>query len=83
MAFPTAKTHFDEIFEFLASGPTTEEIIAFQPSESLQERLSLLLERNRSDQITLEERAEVEEFIRIDRFVSRIKLHARKAAGKL
>jgi hypothetical protein len=44
-----------EVLEFLAGLPTAEEIIALRPSESLQSRISALLEKNRMEGLTSEE----------------------------
>ena len=69
---------FDEILDFLVSTPTPEQIIAFEPPETLQQRLSYLLERNRRSKITIGEQIELDEFLRMNRFMSRLKLRARK-----
>ena len=37
-----------EVLEFLATLPTAEQIVALRPSESLQARISALLEKNRT-----------------------------------
>lgn len=44
-----------EVLEFLASLPTESAIIALRPSEALQTRLSLLLEKNRTVGLTASE----------------------------
>jgi hypothetical protein len=44
-----------DILEFLASLPSPEEIITLRPSETLQDRIDTLLEKNRSGQLTPEE----------------------------
>jgi hypothetical protein len=68
---------------FLGSAPTLEEIIAFQLPESLEARALELLERNRTGELTAEERAELDEFTRMGHFMNRVKLQARlKLAGK-
>ena len=78
MASAYPDTLFDEILDFLASTPTPEQIIAFQPPESLQRRLSELLEKNREDRLPTEEQVELDEFLRMNRFMSRLKLKARQ-----
>jgi hypothetical protein len=78
MAEAPASTLFDEILDFLSASPTAEEIIAFQVPEHLQIRLSLLLEKNRGNQISYHEQKELDEFMAIDRLVSRLKARARK-----
>ena len=76
MSTPT-ETLFDEILDFLASSPGAEQIIAFKPPEALQQRLSYLLERNRNDRLSSEEQLELDEFLRMNRFMSRLQLRAR------
>jgi hypothetical protein len=69
---------FDEVLEFLASTPTPDQIIAFQPSEALQERMRYLLDANRNAVLTGEESVELEEFARMNHFMSMLKVRARK-----
>ncbi len=68
----------DEILEFLASTPTPDDIIAFKPSDVLQARASELLEKNRQGTLTAEENAELEEFSRMNHWMSMLKAKARK-----
>jgi hypothetical protein len=67
----------DEITDFLASSPTSQEIIAFKPPEALERRALDLLQRNREDRLTAGERAEMEEFMRMDHFMTLLKAKAR------
>lgn len=46
MTIPAPQTAFDDIIDFLAWSPSAEEIIAYQPPESLQQRMNELLEKN-------------------------------------
>jgi len=71
-------TLFDEIIDFLASAPTSEQIIAFEPPATLQQRLSELLEHNRQGSLSPEQRDELDEFLRMNRFMSRLKLKTRQ-----
>lgn len=82
MAVVTPDPLFDEVIDFLASAPGLEQIIAFQPSEALQQRSHYLLERNRQDVLTAEERAELEEFTRMNHFVNMVKIRARQRLMK-
>ena len=78
MASAPSETLFDEILDFLASTPTPMQIVAFQPPDALQQRLSELLAKNRDRQLMAEEQAELDEFLRMNRFMSRLKLKARQ-----
>jgi hypothetical protein len=71
-------TLWDEILNFLAEVAAPEQVIAFQASPALQARASELLERNRENTLTPEEKAELEEFARINHLVSMLKIRARK-----
>ncbi len=68
----------DEVLDFLVTGPTPEQIIAFHASEQAQEQLRLLLERNRNGTLTEQERAELDEMSRVDHFFTLIKARAMK-----
>lgn len=63
----------DEVIEFLASTPTTQQIIAFAPSSPLQDRASYLLEINWVGTLTAEDHAELDEFGRLNHFMSMLK----------
>jgi hypothetical protein len=78
MAFAPTEALFDEILDFLASSPTAEQLVNYQPPVALQQRLSELLDKNRSDGLTETERIDLDEFLRMNRFMSRLKLKARK-----
>ena len=64
---------FYVITDFLASEPTDEELLAYQLPEDLQRRAHYLLDRNGEDELTCEERHELNDFIRADHMISRLK----------
>jgi hypothetical protein len=78
MEFAPAETLFDEILEFLAASPGADAIVNYQPPVALQQRLSTLLDRNRAGNLNANEQKELEEFLRMNRLMSRLKLKARK-----
>ncbi len=78
MATLETSTVLDEVLDFVVSTPTLEQIIEFRPSDELQGRLRDLLDRNRSDMLSTEEQAELDEFSRINHFMSMLKIRARK-----
>jgi hypothetical protein len=78
-----APTIFDEVTDFLAQGPSAEAISTYTPSEKLIARAQELLERRRENTLTPDERAEMDEFIGMEHFITMLKLKARlKLAGK-
>ena len=81
-AIPAAETLLDEITDFLASIPTAEEIVAFKPSESLNDRLHELLERAGEGELTDAEQKELDEFLRASHLLKMLKGKVRlKLAG--
>ncbi len=83
MAFPPASTRYDEIYDFLLSSPSPEEVVALHAPENLQQRLDELLELNRQRQLSVSEQEELDDLLRLNRFIGRLKVRARqKLAGK-
>ncbi len=78
MTFAPTDTLFDSVLDFLASTPTPEQIIQYQPPEDLQHRLSEFLAQNRTDALSEAAQIELKEFLRMNRFMSRLKLKARQ-----
>ena len=72
----------DEVLDFLASTPTPEQIVAYQPSKASQGRLRALLNKKQSGGLTAEEQAEFDEFSQINHFMSLLKTRARQKLDK-
>ena len=63
----------EEVIDFLASGPSPEEIIAFKPSPKSAERISMLLDKNRQMTLSPNEKAELDQVEAVDYFMIRVK----------
>ncbi|MAS32862.1 MAG: hypothetical protein CL610_02570 [Anaerolineaceae bacterium] len=74
---PAINIPFDELISFLASSPSAEELVAYRPPEELQARMSELLEKNRQDSLSIEEQTELDEFLRMNRFMSHLQTKAK------
>jgi hypothetical protein len=72
-----------EVVSFLARGPRPAEITAFRPSEQAIARARELLWRNREENLTAAEEAEMDDIAEVDRMFSQLKaealLHQRSA----
>ena len=64
------------ILDFLADGPTREQIVAFTPPLGVRERLRTLLDREQDGTLTPAERAELDELERIEHLVVMLKAGA-------
>ncbi|MEQ8672177.1 MAG: hypothetical protein RLP44_21235 [Aggregatilineales bacterium] len=69
---------YAEVYDFLTSAPSPQAIVTFKPSVTMQSRVSELLELNRAGRLTADDRAELDEFERLNHFMSMLKIHARK-----
>jgi hypothetical protein len=79
---PTAETLLDEITDFLASIPTAEQIVAFKPSQRLNDRLHELLDRAGEGELTDSEQKELDEFLHVNHILKMLKGKVRlKLAG--
>ena len=71
-----------DVLEFLANLPTPEEIVALRPSKALQERISALLEKNRTEGLSSNEEQEwkqyeyLEHLVRIAKAKAHLKLRS-------
>ena len=70
-AFPARL--YREILGFLASNPTPEDILAFQPNPEIQTRLRLLLDRNAAGTIVPNEISELDEYEEIEHLMIMLK----------
>lgn len=71
-----------EVAQFLAGGPTPEEILAFHASPEVNERMYELIDRERDEHITEEERQELESYMYIEHLMRLIKAEAHLKLGQ-
>lgn len=67
---------FDRFLDEVVSRMTPAEILAFKLSESEQERVEELLERNNEGDLTPEERRELQQVVEIERVMALLKAKA-------
>jgi hypothetical protein len=67
-----------ELVDFIAGGTTPEAVIAFRPSESVQNRVSDLIERKREGKLTPEEETELDDFLHLEHILIMAKAQARR-----
>jgi hypothetical protein len=67
---------YEQVLEFLASGPSSQETVAYRPSKAAQTRFSRLLAANRERQLSAQEEEELDHYIAMDRMISLLKAKA-------
>ncbi len=79
---PALPTHpvFNEVIDFLVSGPTASQIIAYKVSPEAQARLEELLDKNREEGLTPAESAELDTYEQISHVFILLKARARLAS---
>ena len=73
---PVPNEVYRYILQFLASNPSPGDIRAFRPAPQMQERISELLEKNRSNRLTPAESAELDEYERIEHVIRMLKIRS-------
>ncbi|NEO85244.1 MAG: hypothetical protein F6J87_13490 [Spirulina sp. SIO3F2] len=67
---------YREILDFLISQPTSEQIIGFKVSETAQDRLQTLLQKNCETALTPAETAELDLYEQLDTLIGFLKIRA-------
>lgn len=70
------KTIKEIVTDFLGSAPSLEEIVAYRLPDELQQRAHYLLQKNRENILTNEERSEMDEFRQLDHLLTLVKAKA-------
>ena len=67
----------EEIADFLASCPTSEQLLAHHPSRQVQERAEELLDKSREGQLTPEEKRELDQYECAEMLMQLVKVKVR------
>lgn len=71
---PTLPTHvYRYVLDFLASRPTPEQVATFGPTSEMTDRLRVLLERESRGEIAPAEKAELDEYEKLEHLMVMIK----------
>lgn len=71
---PTLPAHvYRYVLDFLASRPTPKQLASFGPTQEMTDRLRTLVERESKGEITPAEKAELDEYERLEHLVVMIK----------
>ncbi len=68
---------YDEVAAFMAD-MNPAKVIAFKPSVANQQRLDLLLDKQKSDGLTVDEKSELEHYLVLNRIIGFAKARALK-----
>jgi hypothetical protein len=68
-------TVYDEVANFMAT-MNPEKVIAFKPSEANQNRFDLLLDKQKQNKLSAEEKSEIEHYLMLNRIIGLAKAQA-------
>jgi hypothetical protein len=74
---PAGQPVFDEMLDFLASGPTPAQIVAFKLSPAAHIRLEELLDKNREEGLSNAEEAKLDVYEQVNHLLLLLKARAR------
>lgn len=69
---------YNEIVDFIASGTTPRSVADFRASDSTRQRVAELIELEKTDSLSLEERSELDRFLELEHIMRLAKAKARK-----
>ncbi len=69
---------YDEFVDFIAAGPSSEHVAAFQPSESTRRRVAELVAREKDAGLTAAEASELDHYVQLEHIMRLAKARARR-----
>jgi hypothetical protein len=69
---------YEEIIDFIAARSTPEAVVAFHPSESVEQRVAELVERSKAGKISAEDQSELEDYLQLEHIMIMAKARARQ-----
>ncbi|MBX7060193.1 MAG: hypothetical protein K1X52_00895 [Pyrinomonadaceae bacterium] len=71
----------EEVADFIAATDPAK-VIAFRPSKETSDRVSDLIDREKSGEISLEEQQELDQYMQLEHLMRMAKIFARKYSAK-
>lgn len=72
----TTRAH-EEIIDFIASGTNPANVVAFRPSEQAKKRVSDLIEREKTERLSVGETSELDDYLKLEHLMRLAKARAR------
>jgi hypothetical protein len=69
---------YDEVIDFIASGPSTSAVASFRLSDAMNTRAEFLVQREKTGELTAEERSELDHFVELEHIMRLAKARARQ-----
>jgi hypothetical protein len=69
---------YEEVIDFIASGPTPGAVAAFRLSDTMNQRAELLVQRDKGGEITASEKSELDHYLELEHIMRLAKARARQ-----
>jgi hypothetical protein len=69
---------YEEIVEFIASGTSPANVVAFRPSEETKERVAELIRREKASELSQDEASELNHYLQLEHLMRLAKARARQ-----
>lgn len=69
---------YEEVVDFIAAGSTPGKVVAFRPSEAARARVAELVDREKTDALTPDERSELEHYLQLEHLRRLAKARAKR-----
>ena len=74
----TESRAYEELVDFIATGPSSELVATFQPSEATREHVADLVAREKATGLSAEEASELDHYLHLEHVMRLAKARARK-----
>lgn len=69
---------YEEIIDFIAAGTTPRSLVDFQPSETTKSRVADLIQREKTEGLSVEETEELDHYLQLEHLMRLAKARARQ-----
>ena len=69
---------YDEVIDFIASGPSPDAVVSFRLSESANRQAELLVQREKDGEISEAEKSELDHYLELEHIMRLAKVRARR-----
>ena len=73
---------YEEVVEFIAAGTSPQNVVAFRPSEETRQQVFDLIEREREEGLSDDEKSELDHYLQIEHLMRLAKAKARQYLEK-
>ena len=74
----SATKAYEEVVDFIASGTTPDAVIHFHPSNSVKERVAHLISKEKTEELSSDEKLELDHYMQLEHIMRLAKARARQ-----